>query len=236
MNNQINVICKDFSTKASIVTLFDQSKKISSPPRTVKPSLLSNPEVIQWINGDLSFLNKQNEPEGDTFSNGKGISKKKTIDQMKILEDLWGQATMKTIRPDLTLDKQWTNRFGEYLIEEYYLSQGVAITKPPKKNGFQPDWETDEFIIEVKTQTYNTTGTAGEKILGTPFKYCEIPELYNKPLKIIVIGGAERECRGHFGIIGSTGSATKQRFIDFYRESGIHFVGLSTILTKKTVN
>jgi len=225
----MNVICKDFSRKASIVTLFDQSKKTTSPStlkqNNTKSTLLSNPEVIQWIDGDLGFLNTPLEP-----SNGKGISKKKTIDQMKILEDMWGQATMKTIRPDLTLDKQWTNRFGEYLVEEYYISQGESITKPPKKNGFQPDFQTDDFIIEVKTQTYNTTGTAGEKILGTPFKYCEIPELYNKPLKIIVIGGAERECRDHFGIIGNNNSHTKQRFIDFYRESGIQFVGLSTLI------
>jgi len=223
----MNILCKEFSTKASITNLFEKKHVPPVQSNQSKQNLLSNPEVISWISGDLSFLNTTGEPVE------KGISKKKQIDKMKILEDRWGQSVMKTIRSDLVLDKQWTNRFGEYLVEEYYLSLGESITKPPKKNGFQPDFQTDDFIIEVKTQTYNTTGTAGEKILGTPFKYCEIPELYGKQLKIIVIGGAERECRDHFGIIGNNNTLTKKRFIDFYRESGIEFVGMSTLIDSK---
>ncbi len=53
-------------------------------------TLLKNKEVIMWIFGDLTYLPKQD----------------------KLLEDAWGQRMLKTRRPDLNLDKQWTNKFG----------------------------------------------------------------------------------------------------------------------------
>jgi hypothetical protein len=54
--------------------------------------LLRNKEVIQWIFGDLSFL--------PWFE-----KKNKTVDESKykLLEDEWGQNTLKLIRPDLHL-------------------------------------------------------------------------------------------------------------------------------------
>ena len=55
------------------------------------------------------------------------------------------------------------------------------VKKPVKKENKQPDWEIDDSILEVKTQTFFTSGTAGDKILGCPFKYANIPELYGKP-------------------------------------------------------
>ncbi|NBO72250.1 hypothetical protein EBV26_17465, partial [bacterium] len=63
--------------------------------------LLREKEVIQWLNGDLSFL--------------PPIEKKnKTSDEakLKVLEDKWGQQMLRKRRPDLKLDKQWTNKFG----------------------------------------------------------------------------------------------------------------------------
>ena len=55
----------------------------------------------------------------------------------------------------------------------------------------------------MKTHTWCTTGTAGEKILGVPFKYSELPRLYGKPLKIICVAYQERELY-KFGVIGET--------------------------------
>ena len=164
--------------------------------------MLANPTVIQWLHGDLSFL-----PE-----------------QTKEAEDTWGRAVLKARRPDLKLDKQWTNRFGEYLCEE--LFQGA--TKPVKKNHFQPDLETPEFIIEVKTQTFFTNGTAGEKILGTPFKYADVPELYGKPLKIVCLGGAEKVCRQSYGNLpGPACTPGRAAFLDFFRTRGIEYVSFT---------
>ena len=55
------------------------------------------------------------------------------------------------------------------------------------------DLETFKEMIEVKTGSYFTTGTAGEKVPGVPWKYSEVPDLYGKPLLIILIGGDKKE-------------------------------------------
>ncbi|MFZ4600660.1 MAG: hypothetical protein ACOYNN_18615, partial [Terrimicrobiaceae bacterium] len=164
---------------------------------------------VQWVHGDFSFLEEKT----------------------KAHEDAWGQGVMKALRPDLKLDKQWTNRFGEYLCQEVFTHVlGKTVTKPIKKLNYQPDLETDDEIIEVKTGTYFTTGTAGEKILGCPFKYADIPELYGKPLKIVCIGGAEKMCREVYGNLpGEKCTPQKQKFLDFFRDNRVEFVGLTSI-------
>jgi len=168
--------------------------------------MLKNPTVIQWLHGDLSFLPTQT----------------------KEAEDAWGRAVLKERRPDLKLDKQWTNRFGEHLCEELF----PGVTKPVKKNHFQPDLETPGYIIEVKTQTFFTSGTAGEKILGTPFKYADVPALYGKPLKIVCVGGAEKVCRESYGNLPGTAACTPGRsaFLEFFRARGIEYTGFLTLL------
>jgi hypothetical protein len=184
--------------------------------------LLRNKEVIMWLFGDLSFL--------------PPIEKKnKTSDEAKykVLEDKWGQDMLKTRRPDLKLDKQWTNKFGEHLCEEIYLLLGKEFSKPVKKEHYQPDYEVDDAIVEAKAGTFHTGGTAGEKILGCPFKYAEIPDLYSKPLKILCIGGAEKVCRDQYGnLVGAKCSAQKKRFLDFFKENRIEYIGATDILQK----
>ena len=190
---------------------------LNPDPRIV---LLKEKEVIQWLFGDLSFL-----PEIE--------KKNKTADKatLKVLEDKWGQNIFKKRRPDLKLDKQWTNKFGEHLCEEICIIKGKEYNKPVNKNHYEPDLEIDEYIIEAKTQTFYTEGTAGEKILGCPFKYSEVPSLYSKPLKIICIGGAEDICRYKYGNLpGPKCSIEKKRFLDFYKDSGIEYVGVTDIL------
>jgi hypothetical protein len=182
--------------------------------------LLRKKEVIMWLFGDLSFL--------------PPIEKKnKTSDEAKykVLEDKWGQDILKNRRPDLKLDKQWTNKFGEHLCEEIYILNGKEISKPVKKEHYQPDYEVDDAIIEAKAGTFHTGGTAGEKILGCPFKYSEIPDLYSKPLKILCIGGAEKVCREQYGnLAGSKCSAQKKKFLDFFKENQIEYIGATDIL------
>jgi len=182
--------------------------------------LLRNPEVVQWICGDLSFLPPI-------------VKKNKTHDThaLKLLEDVWGRAALKVRRPDLALDKQWTNLFGECLCQEIYVLLGKETTKPTQKNRFRPDWETEDAIVEVKAETFFTEGTAGEKILGVPFKYAEVPDLYSKPLKILCIGGAEKSCREQYGVLpGLVNSPQKQRYIDFFRQNMVEFVGATDLL------
>lgn len=172
--------------------------------------LLRNKEVLQWIFNDLSYLEK--------------ITKQ--------YEDKWGQEIMKMKRPDLKLDKQWTNRFGEYVTEEIMTLLGNKVFKPIKKEHLQPDWETEDCILEVKTQTYLTPGTAGEKILGTPFKYAGIPRLYNKSLKIICLGNAEKLSRENYGNLpGIKMNEEKKKIIEFYKnELNIEYIGITDLL------
>jgi len=182
--------------------------------------LLREKEVVQWLFGDLSFLpaiEKKNKTSDDK--------------KYKILEDQWGQTMMKIRRPDLKLDKQWTTKFGEHICEEIYTLLGKDVSKPANKNKHQPDSEVDDAIIEAKTQTFFTGGTAGEKILGCPFKYAEIPDLYGKSLKILCMGGAEKVCRESYGNLpGAKCSPKKKMFLDFFRENKIEYIGATDIL------
>jgi hypothetical protein len=186
-------------------------------PRIV---LLRNKGVIQWLFGDLSFLppiEKKNKTADE--------------DKYKVLEDKWGQSVLKMRRPDLKLEKQWTNKFGEHICEEIFILLGKTVSKPVKKNHYQPDSEVDDAIIEAKTETFFTRGTAGEKILGCPFKYAEIPALYSKPLKILCMGGAEKAAREQYGNLpGEKCSAQKLEFLEFYKKKQIEFIGATDIL------
>jgi len=188
--------------------------------------LLKQRTVVMWLFDDLSFL-----PDI--------VKKNKTADEakLKVLEDTWGQNILKLRRPDLTLDKQWTNKFGEHICEEIYCLLGYIVTKPEKKMHLQPDCEVSDAIIEAKCGTYHTSGTAGEKILGCPFKYAEIPRLYGKPLKILCMGGAEKICRNSYGNLpGPKCSVEKQEILDFYKGKGTEFVGATDLLIRLIAN
>ncbi len=182
--------------------------------------LLRQREVLQWLCGDISFLAVPDK-----------TSKKEYDAKCKELEDTWGRQQLKVRRPDLKLDQQWTNKFGEHICEELFLLLGQEVTHPVKKNHYQPDLETDAAILEAKAQTFFTTGTAGEKILGSPFKYAEVPELYGKPLRIVCMGGAEKLCRDQYGnLAGPKCSTQKKKFLTFFEENRIEYVGATDIL------
>ena len=182
--------------------------------------LLREKEVIQWLFADFSFL-----PPIDTKNKSTDTPKHKAN------EDSWGQNMLKKRRPDLKLDKQWTNKFGEHICEELFALLGKTVSKPTKKENFQPDSEVDDAILEAKAQTFFTTGTAGEKILGTPFKYAEVPVLYGKPLKIICMGGAEKICREQYGNLqGAKCTPQKKKLLDMFKELQIEYVAATDIL------
>jgi hypothetical protein len=181
--------------------------------------LLKEKEVIQWLFGDTSFLLSE-----------KKVNKKVNKKALKKREDSWGKEMLQLVYPDFN-STQWTGPFGERIVNELYKLIGKSISKPKNKNGFEPDFETDDFIIEVKSQTYYTDGTAGEKILGSPLKYADVPELYSKPLNIICIGNAEKMCKEHYKIIGPTTRA-KQKILSTYEEIGIIFIGITELLTE----
>ena len=178
--------------------------------------LLKEINVLRWIFNDLSFL-KSTIPE---------MSKTASHKMLKIEEDNWGKQMLFLRRPDLVPSGQWTTKLGEHLCEEIQYLLGKTPKKPKNIQGLEPDIETEDYIIEVKTQTFYTEGTAGEKIMGVPIKYSDVPYLYEKPLKILCIGCAEKLAREKYGVLSGKGlTASKQKIIDFWKSMQIEYVG-----------
>lgn len=182
--------------------------------------LLKQKEVIQWIFGDTSFLP----------TSKKIITKTAEITRLKKLEDEWGRRITKLKRPDLDLEGQWTGPFGEEICKELYILLGQNPRSIKEvKDSLDIDFETDNYMIEVKTQTYYTTGTAGEKVLGVPFKYRNVLNVYEKPLKILCIGGIEKLCKNQYGIF--KGDDNANIILEFYKNKlGIEYIAITDIL------
>jgi len=117
---------------------------------------------------------------------GETIAKQK--DKLKNEEKKWGNDMIGQEN-----NGQWTTLLGERLVYDVLKLRGENPRKPITKGGFEPDWETDSFIYEVKTSNWWVSGTAGEKVFGTFIKYQDIPELYGKPLKIVCVAYQEEE-------------------------------------------
>jgi hypothetical protein len=156
----------------------------------------------------------------------------KERDEEKKFEKQWGNDISQKYFNSNEYTGQWTTRVGEGLVKVVLQSKGFDVWNPEKKNGHKLDWETNKFMIEVKSRTYTTTGTAGEKILGVPLKYCDVPEIFNKPVKIIVVGFEEKEAEHKFCLFGNC-SDKKQTLINYYKELGFEYIRLSDILTDK---
>ena len=187
--------------------------------------LLRDEEVVRWVCGTLYFLPEHERTNKKTEDNAKS----------KKLEDQWGQSLQKRIRSDRNSGGQWTTLVGEQIGRELMILSGESVSKPVCINGFAPDLETSKVVVEVKTQTYHTSGTAGEKILGVPVKYSDVPELYGKPVQILCIAGAEKVSRESYGILPGNNrrfTPSKQRQLDFWRGEGFEYVGATDILRR----
>lgn len=137
--------------------------------------------------------------------------------------------------------KQWTNRYGEELVRFLLreLDYGVKERKPiftinGKKQ--KPDIETKEAIWEIKTRNWTTSGTAGEKILGTPLKYSEIPIIANKPLYIVLVAYQEYEAIHSFNLfkpdINSGNLPNLEGVLKHINSLNIHYIKCSDLMIK----
>ena len=108
---------------------------------------------------------------------------------------------------------------------------GEHPIKVTKKEGYNPDWETDEFIYEVKTSNWWVSGTAGEKVLGTWIKYQDVPELYGKPLRIVCIAYQEYELTyGKTIYFGDNISPKTKECLDLAKSWGIEYMKFSDLI------
>lgn len=192
--------------------------------------LLDNPEVIRWCYEGITEKNLSNTNRKDEL----GLSKK--------VEDEWGNSVIGG-----NGGNQWTTRLCENLVEEALIKLGrknVRRTTPMKSSlrdkKYQPDLECDDFVYEVKGRNWITPSTAGEKILGTPLKYGEVPTLYGKPLQIVLVGYQEYEAReGYaFGDLLDENNQTRELHdsLAFYKEHNIEYVAFTDLLKELGYN
>jgi hypothetical protein len=136
---------------------------------------------------------------------------------------------------------QWTTLLCQELVREALVEMGcknVSNAKPAQASitgkRYHPDLECDDFVYEVKGRSWSTSGTAGEKILGVPLKYGEVPALYKKPLQIVLVGYQEHEARKGFafGDLLNSGSQTSslRETLHFFKERNIEYIGFTDML------
>ena len=172
-------------------------------------------ERVEWA------LNKP-----DDVVKNEGITKEEQRENFKNKEKKWGN--------DMIGQKnngQWTTKLGEGLVYDVLELCGENPRKPVNKGGFAPDWETDEYIYEVKTSNWWVPGTAGEKVLGTFIKYQNIPEFYGKPLKIVCVAEQEEQLiNGKTVYFGENITEKTRQILDLARSWNIEYVKFSDLV------
>jgi hypothetical protein len=169
-------------------------------------SYLKNLEIKQWL-----FRNPY-------------ISMEKSL--RKTAEDSWG----KGITGKDTC--QWSTKLSESIFLEYLENKNYKIIsrnkvyKSSSGKTLKPDFETENGIYELKCRTWNTTGSAGEKILAAPYKYSELPSLSGKPLYIVLMAYQEKDS---FGLV-STESLIKNEISQYWTSRGIRFLKFTDMI------
>jgi hypothetical protein len=124
----------------------------------------------------------------------------------------------------------WTTKVGEGIVHDVLIKKGKNPRRPERLCCYNPDWETDEEILEVKTSNWTIGGTAGEKVLGTFYKYSDIPLVYKKPLKIICIAWQEHDfIHGNTKIFGEI-SERKRKILNLAKSMDIEYIKFSDFI------
>lgn len=151
-------------------------------------NLLSNSEFIKWCYG---WITKE------TLLTNWGA---KVLRPFSNIESLWWNKLIWQEK-----NKQWTTLLCEWAVKElltelWYenVKNARSLKSSFSKKKYNPDWECDDYVWEVKWRSWTTPWTAWEKILWTPLKYSEIPKLYWKPLRIITVWYQEWEAKNWF--------------------------------------
>jgi len=157
----------------------------------------------------------------------EGVTIKQQLAKLQKEERNWGNSIIGQVD-----NGQWTTKLGETLVYDVLQLLGENPRKPERKGGFEPDWETDKFIFEVKTSNWHVGGTAGEKVLGTFIKYQSIPELYGKPLRIVCVANQEEELtHGKTVYFGENVTKKTQQALDLAHSWGIEYIKFSDLVS-----
>tara|TARA_Y100000389_G_scaffold198787_1_gene235915 strand:- start:331 stop:1029 length:699 start_codon:yes stop_codon:yes gene_type:complete len=187
---------------------------------TVEKSIdVEDVNLIERIKWATTKPNKLVKTVDKTISEQKKEAEKK--------EKEWGNSMIGQ-----TNNGQWTTLLGETLVYDVLKLRGENPRKVEKKGGFEPDWETDKYIYEVKTSNWWVGGTAGEKVLGTWIKYQEIPEIYGKPLRIICVANQEYELEyGKTVYFGKDITQKTKQVLDLASAFGIKYMKFSELVS-----
>lgn len=165
------------------------------------------------------------KPEAIVKQSGVTIAQQK--EEAKKKEKKWGNEMIGQ-----TNNGQWTTLLGEKLVYDVLQLRGENPRKVVRRDGFEPDWETDEYMYEVKTSNWWVSGTAGEKVYGTFIKYQNIPELYGKPLKIVCVAYQEEELtNGKTKYFGDNITEKTQGALDMAKSWGIEYIRFSDLVS-----
>ena len=155
-----------------------------------------------------------------------GKTKGSQTKEKELYEKQWGNSMIGQVN-----NGQWTTKLGEEMVYTILKQRGENPRKVTTKNGWRPDWETDNYIYEVKTSNWWVNGTAGEKVLGTWIKYQQIPKLYGKPLKIVCIANQEYELEyGKTKYFGDNITPETKQVLDLAKSWDITYVRFSDMV------
>ena len=192
-----------------------EAKKVEKEANDKMARRTTLPCRIEWATTKPQQIKKK---EGTTIAQQK---KKFQEDEKK-----WGNDMIQQIN-----NGQWTTLLGEQLVFDVLQLRGENPRKVVRKDGFEPDWETDEYMYEVKTSNWWIDGTAGEKVYGTWIKYQNIPELYGKPLRIVCVANQEEELTyGKTKYFGENVTKKTKQILDLASEWNIEYIKFSELV------
>lgn len=154
-----------------IKNMFQETKNLDN--------ILENQTLICWIYGIGIFeeiCSRKNFGPKDP-----NRIKKKHVKELAICERQWGQKLQ--LEYNDKKNDQWSGQIGEKFIKELIKSKGHNIygvdyiSQLEGKSAVKPDIVMENNLIEIKTRTYFTPGTAGEKLSDIGFKYNGINKL-----------------------------------------------------------
>jgi len=182
-------------------------------------------EALNWALNSNTVTNLKTTSSPSKLKT-ENINEKETAH--KIIKDSEWSAKKMT--------SQWTTCLGENLVKEVFQKfHNTETWRPKKLNGFKPDLETESFIIEVKTRNWTTPGTAGEKVLGTPYKYSRVPKLYKKPLLIILLGFQEYECSSGKLNVFEPKCEIQKEILNLYNRHHIYYIKFSDLIVNPEI-
>lgn len=183
--------------------IFSKKKIISIQ---MSSSWISDPVVKDWaIGSDFWTIRKKN--------NASQLEERQILQPFLDMENI-------------TSHKQWTNKFGERIVEELLKANGESILPRRKIHSVCIDIETPSAFYEVKTRNWSTSGTAGHKIFEAPYHYSLLAK--EKPVYIVLVAYQMFEAETKFRIWNDTNDYMNE-FQQLNKKFNIHYVKVSNL-------